>query len=82
MSYRIEKRTPGVEEEIWESAWGLKPRSFPKASDDAEAVAIFRRETARCRVDHRIVRLDGYGYTAQRTVLANHPEVQPAGVAT
>lgn len=74
MPYRIEKRTPGVDDGVWESAWGLKPRSFPKASDDTEAIAIFRRETARCRVPHRLVRWDGYGYAAQQTVLANHPE--------
>jgi hypothetical protein len=74
MKYRIEKQSPGASDGTWEAAWGLKPRSYPNAADDTEAVLIFRREVARCRTPHRLVRLDGYGYRVDQTILAQHPE--------
>ena len=77
MHYAIERQTPGGGDGDWENAWGFKPRSFPKATDDDAAVAVFRRETARCRSPYRLVRWEGGGYAAERIVLARHPEQHP-----
>lgn len=59
----------------WVEAWGLKPRSFPKASNDEEAILIFAKETAKSRCEFRLIKWGGYGYGVFPLVLANKPVV-------
>ncbi|WP_224067945.1 hypothetical protein [Vibrio penaeicida] len=33
----------------WELAWGLKPRSFPRAQTESYAIEAFQQSTKRCR---------------------------------
>jgi len=57
----------------WRGAWGLKPRTYPKAASNAEAIEIFRKETAKVRTAaYRLVALNGYGYSVSQNVLASH----------
>ena len=68
-TYVIQKQVGGE----WVEAWGLKPRSYPAATTDADAIAIFRRETQRVRTPYRLVRMSGWGYSVSQTVVEEKP---------
>lgn len=64
--YQIEKKVDGK----WQPAWGLKRRSWPRATSDAVAIEMFREETKKCSSYHRLIRFGGMGYGVLRNVLA------------
>jgi hypothetical protein len=66
MGYEIQK----LVDERWVAAWGRSTRSYPKARSDAEAIAIFERETARVRTPYRLIVRVKFGFWAGERVLA------------
>ncbi len=75
MSYVIQKMVQGE----WVPAWGLTARSYPKAKSDAEAIEIFRKETARVRSPNRLIVRAAWGRSVGAAVLA---EAGGGGLAT
>lgn len=67
-TYVIEKLVRGE----WIQAWGLKARSYPNASNHAQAIEIFHEETKKCRTPHRLVCLSGWGYSVGKDVIADN----------
>lgn len=52
--YQIQRETA----EGWIKAWGYAARTYPCASNDEDALAIFHKETARIKsVPHRLIRI-------------------------
>jgi len=52
--YQIQRETA----DGWIKAWGYAARTYPCASNDEDALAIFHRETARIKsVPHRLIRI-------------------------
>lgn len=73
MNYEIQRYDPRTAKPIdkgWVLAYGLKRRSWPRASSEEDAIARFKDETARARSPMRLICWGGTGYSARFRVIA------------
>lgn len=73
MNFEIHRYDPKAAKPIdkgWLLAYGLKRRSWPRASSEEDAIALFHQDTARARTPMRLVCWGGFGYSARFRVIA------------
>jgi len=56
----------------WVPAYGLKARSYPKASNDLDAIKQFEETTKFCKAPYRLIKYAGIGYNVQAIEIANN----------